>query len=67
MDQQCWQEAEGERRPLHSEKLPHKREINWDRKGPLGNQRRMQQMVCGRQDSVRAVCMVKITALCIPA
>ena len=67
MDQQPWWETEGEGRSPHSEKLPHGGEISWDRKGPSGDQRRMQWMVCGRQDKVRTARMVYIAALHIPA
>lgn len=62
MDQKLLWGAEGDRRPHHSEKLHHSGEISLDRKRPLGNQRRMQQMVCGRQDNVRTV--VCATVLC---
>ena len=47
--------TEGEERFPQSEKPPHGGEISWDRKGPSGDQRRMQLMVCGKQDKVRTV------------
>ena len=65
-DQQPWWEAEGERRSPHSEKLPHGGRISCDRKARFGDQRRMQQTVCGRQDKVRTACRVYTTALHIP-
>ena len=43
-DQQPWQESEGEGRSPHSGKLPHGGEMHWDRKGPSGDQRRMQKI-----------------------
>ena len=54
-DQQPWREAEGEGRSPHSEKLPHGGEISWDSKGPFRDLRRIQQMVCGRQDCTHAL------------
>ena len=66
-NQQPWREAEGEQKSPHSGKLPHGGEVSWDRKGPSGDQRRMQQMFCGRQDKVRTARKVYTTALHIPA
>ena len=52
-------------RSLNSEKLPHGGEISWGRKGPTEDQRRIQQTICGRQDTVRTAHMVYTAALCI--
>ena len=66
-DQQSWWEAEGEDRFPQSEKPPHGGQIGWDRKGLSGNQRRMQQTVCGRQDKVKTVHLVYTATLHTPA
>ena len=63
-DQHCWWGTEGEERFPHSEKPIHGEEVSWGRKEPLGDQRKIKQSVCGRQDKVRAAYMVYATALC---
>ena len=45
--------AEGQERFPHLGKILTGREINWDRRGASGSQRRVQQLVCVKQDRVR--------------
>lgn len=59
----CWG-TEGEESFPHSEKPIHGEEVSWGRKESLGDQRKMKQSVCGRQDKGRAAHMVYATALC---
>ena len=56
-------ETEGEKRVPHSEKHPHGEEISWDKKGPLGDRRRMQWTAYGRQYKSRTVHIVCVAAL----
>ena len=62
-DQHPWQGTEGEERLLHSEKPIHRGESSLGRKGPLGNWRKRQPSVCGRQDKARTALMVSVSVL----
>lgn len=50
-------------REKKKKKDPHGGEVSWDRKRSLGDQRRLLQMVCGKQDEARLACAA---ALCTP-
>ena len=62
-DQHPWQGTEGEERLLHSEQPIHRGESSWGRKGLLGNCRKRQPSVCGRQDKARTALMVSMSVL----
>ena len=58
--------AEGEEMFLHLKKPPPCREFSWDRQGASRPWRVVQQLVCGRQDRMRLINVVHVTALCNP-
>lgn len=63
MDLRPWEGAEGQERFPHPGKAPNGREISWVIKGASEAERRVQKLVCGRQDRERPTQIISATAM----